>query len=190
MEEEVMKRSIIGLIGGIVCALARPIITPAEEPAGELLKPCAVIAGADSHVAKGRYQRITSAGDWTRVWQEHKGEKPTGEYDMFYDPLTLPWIDFDHYMVIAIFQGNGSNNAGLRAISISEENDRLIFRFENKGYQTGGSGPGGDGNKTAAYGFFVVPRSTKPVVLEERLHLMNRKDKPSVWKERITFPKL
>ena len=48
------------------------------------------------------------------MWQEHKGEKPTGQYDLYYDPLALQLIDFDRYMVIAIFQGNGWNNAGTK----------------------------------------------------------------------------
>ena len=181
-----MKRLIAGPV--LVLALAGAINAAAEEPAGRLLNPCVAITGADSRVAERVYLRITSAGDWTRVWQVHKGQKVTDQYDLFYDPLTLPLIDFDRYMVIAIFQGDGWNNAGLRPISISEENDRMIFRFENKGYQTGGSGPRGGGKKAAPYGFFVVPRSTKPLVLEEDQHSLI--GDPPVWKERITFPKL
>jgi hypothetical protein len=89
-------------------------------------------------------------------------------------------------MVIAIFQGAGWNNAGLKLVSISDEDNRIAVRFSNKGYQTGG--PDGGGRKVTAYGFFVVPRSTKPVVIEEDVH--EYIGKPPVWKERITFPKL
>ncbi len=181
-----MKRLLIGLIMSTVCVMAGLIAMPAEEPAGRQFKPCVAITGADSQVTEHRYQRVTSADDWTRVWQEHKGQKPTGQYDLHYDPLTLPLIDFDHYMVIAIFQGNGWNSAGLRAVSISEDEDRVVFRFMDKGYQTGG--PNGGGQKVAVYGFFVLPRSTKPVVLEENHQSL--KGEPPVWKERITFSKL
>lgn len=181
-----MKRLIVCLVIGIACALASLIATSAEEPAVRLLKPCVVITGTDSHVAEHRYHRITSADDWMRLWQEHKAQKVTDQYDMYYDPLTLPLIDFDGYMVIGIFQGNGWNSAGLRAVSISEENNRIIFRFDEKSYQT--SGLNGGGQKVAAYGFFVLPRSTKPVVLEENVQGLI--GKPPVWKERITFPKL
>jgi hypothetical protein len=183
-----MKRLLAILVLGLVYAPAGPIAATAKESAGKPLKPCVVITGADSHVMKLRYRRITSADEWTRVWQEHKGEKPTGQYDQFYDPLTLPSIDFDRYIVIAIFQGNGWNSAGLRAISISEENDCVIFRFDNKGYQTGGTSPDGGVKKATAYGFFVVPRSTKPVVLEE--NVQQYIGQPPEWKERMTFPKL
>jgi len=181
-----MNRPIAGLVVGLVCAMPGPVAAQAAEPAGKLVKPCVVISGADSHVAERRYHRITSADEWTRVWQEHKGQTVTGQYDLFYDPLTLPSIDFDRYMVIGIFEGKSWNNAGLMAVSISEGADRIVFRFTDKGYQT--AGPGGGGKKVAVYGFFVVPRSTKPVVLEQLMQ--SRRVGPDVWKECITFPKL
>jgi hypothetical protein len=180
-----MKRRITAIVLAIACTLAGLLDVPAEEPAGRLMKPCVVISGADSHVTEHQYRRIISADEWIRVWQEHKGEKPTGQYDLFYNPLALPLIDFDRYMVIAIFQGNGWNSAGLRAISISVEDKRIVFRFEDKSYQTGG--PHGGGRRVAVYGFFVVPRSTKSVVLED--NVQQYKGKPPVWQERITFPK-
>jgi hypothetical protein len=181
-----MKRLIVDLVVGMICAGVGLSAASAEKPAGRLLKPCVVITGADSHLAARRYLRITSADDWARVWQEHKGQKVTEQYDRFYDPLTLPLIDFHDYMVIGIFQGSGSNNAGLRAVSILEEKSRIVFRFGNKFYQT--AGPGGGGEKAAVYGFFVVPRSTKPVVLEESAPVL--KGQPPEWKQRITFPQL
>jgi hypothetical protein len=73
-------------------------------------------------------------------------------------------------MVIAVFQGSGVNNAGLKAVALLEEKDRIVFRFENKGYQTAGRGSGGQ--QVTVYGFFVLPRSSKTVVLEEYHHTM------------------
>jgi hypothetical protein len=178
-----MKRMAAILVVAIVCALVVRITTCAEGPAGKVLKPCVMITGANSRVTKSRYQRITSADEWARVWQEHKGKKPAAEYDLHYDPLTLPLIDFDNYMVIAIFQGNGWNSAGLKAVSIVEEGNRIVFRFDHKSYQTMGGA-----DKVTVYGFFVVPHSKKPVVLEENTqHYLGE---PPVWKERITFPTL
>ena len=53
----------------------------------------------------------------------------------------------------------------------------MVLGFENKGYQTGRSGPGGGGRKAAAYGFFVVPRSLETSSCRgERLHVMNIKN--------------
>ena len=179
--EKIMKRLIVALVVVVAWSLAALITTRAEGPARKVLKPCVAITGADSHVTKCRYERITSADQWARVWQEHKGKKPTGQYDSFYDPLTLPVIDFDRYMVIAIFWGECWNRTGLTA-SMTEEDRRIVFGFRVKTYQTW---PGGGEPKVAAYGFFVVPRSAKPVVVQEDIG-----QETFEWKERITFPKL
>jgi hypothetical protein len=175
-----MKRLIAVLAVGVVCLLTTLIATRAEGPAGKPLKPFLPITGADSHVTKCRYQRIMSAGEWTRVWQEHLGDKPTGQYDHLLMPF--PHVDFDKYMVIAIFQGESWSSRGLTDISISEEYDRIAFQFSNDWYQTVGGA-----DKVTVYGFFAVPRSTKPLVVVEEMHYMGG---PPDLVERITFPGL
>ena len=150
-------------------------------------KPCVTVTGADSHVSDRGYYRVQSIDDWTKIWQQHKGHKSDVKYDSYYDPLGLPLVDFDHYMVIAIFQGSSWNSAGLMAKSVSEKEDRITFRFDDKSYQTMsvGSESDGGGKKVTAYGFFVIPRSTKAVVLEENVQGLI--GKPPIWKERIKF---
>jgi hypothetical protein len=59
-------------------------------------------------------------------------------------------------MVNAIFRGNGWNSAGLQAVSIAENKGRLIFRFDEKAYQT--AGPDGGGQVVTVYGFFCNPQ--------------------------------
>ncbi len=172
-----MKPLISVPVIGVIFALVVLIATAAEKPVERQIKPCVAITGADSHVTIPRYHRITSAEVWTHIWQEHKGEKPTEEYDFYEDPLALPMIDFDDYMVIAVFQGEGWNSKGLSVVSISEEDKRIVLRYDNKSYQTVGGG-----NKVAAYGFFVLPRSAKPVVVEENVQIYG--GEPPVWKER------
>jgi hypothetical protein len=181
-----MNRTVLGLVVGMLFVLPEIRVCEAEQPAEKIKKPCVVISGADSLVAKPRYQRITSLDEWARVWQEHKGAKITTPYDFFYDPLTIPQIDFENYMVVAVFGGENWNSAGYRGDSISEDNNRLILKFKEKGYQT--AGPGGGGKKAAPYGFFVVPRSDKPLALFEDVRSM--RDNDPVWKEQITFPAL
>jgi len=183
-----MRLLIVAPVIGVVFALTCLTAASAEEPAVKPIKPCVVITGADSRVETPRYLRITSADDWARVWQEHKEKKPTRKYDLYYDPLTLPVIDFDAYMVIAIFQGSSWNRTGLRADSISEEADRIVFRFDEKSYQTGGPPGEAKANKVSVYGFFILSRSTKPVVLEE--DVQQYLNQPPVWKERIIFPEM
>jgi hypothetical protein len=86
-------------------------------------------------------------------------------------------------MVNAIFRGNGWNSAGLQAVSIAENKGRLIFRFDEKAYQT--AGPDGGGQVVTVYGFFVILKSTKDIVFEQ--NVQGRKGKPPVWKTRATI---
>ena len=166
-----------------VClALANEGDTTAALP----VVPCVVLTGADSHLAECQYHRITCMDDWSKLWQKHKGQANEREYDLYYDRLGLPVVDFERYMVIAIFQGSGWNSAGLKAIAISEQQDRIVFRFKDKSYQP--AGQYGGGQRVTVYGFFVLPRSPKSVVLEEAVQ--QYLGTPAEWKVRITFPRL
>lgn len=181
-----MKRTIAGFVA-IVCLLGVRFALAAEKGASKAIGPCVVISGADSRVTKRQYFRITSPEQWARIWQEHKGERPTDSYDFFHNPLTLPEIDFDRYMVIAVFQGESVNSAGIKAVSISESDDRILFQFEHKGYQTLSSAEHDGENKATAYGFFVIQRSNKSMAIEE--DVQRYIGQPPTWKERTTFPK-
>ena len=181
-----MKKVITGLIVIIVCSVVVHGLTVEQKNTPSAVRPCVTITGAYSHVSERSYHRITSEEQWTRVWQKHKGQKEDERYDLYYNPLGLPFVDFDGYMVIAIFQGSSWNSAGLKAVSISEEVNRIVFRFDDKSYQT--AGPDGGGKKVTVYGLFVVPRSAKAVILEENVQGLI--GKPPVWKERITFSRM
>ena len=70
-------------------------------------RPLVTLTGTDSHVKERSYHRVTSEDEWIKIWQRHKGEKESKDYDLFYNPLGLPYIDFEKCMVIAVFQGSG-----------------------------------------------------------------------------------
>jgi hypothetical protein len=181
-----MSRMITILVVGFTSlGLSHGVMAPAQK-ATAVVSPCVALTGTRSHVSERGYRRITSVKDWVTLWQKHKGQKDGEQYDLYFDPLEIPVIDFDRYMVIAVFQGNGSNSAGLNAVSVLEEQERIVLRFDDKTYQT--IGPDGGGKQVTVYGFFVFPRSSKPVTLEEQVQGL--KGKPDEWKERITFPKL
>lgn len=152
----------------------------AEEGRPPALRPCVVLTGTDSQVKERSCLRIESQEEWTKVWRRHRGDDAAAPYDEYFNPLGLPGIDFDKYMVVAVFQGEGWNSAGVKAVSIVEEKDRILFRFEGKWYQT--AGPDGGGKKVSVYGFFVLPRTAKTVVVEENAQgLIGH---PPLWKER------
>jgi len=155
----------------------------AAEATPSALRPCVVLTGADSLVKSPGYVRVESEKEWASVWHHHKGVEETKEHDAFFNPLGLPGIDFDRYMVIAVFCGSGWNSAGVTVASLTEERERLLLRFQGKWYQT--AGPDGGGRPACAYGFLVLPRTEKTVVLEENVqHLIGG---PPVWKERASL---
>jgi hypothetical protein len=147
--------------------------------------PLVTLTGADSHVKERSCHLIRSEKEWIKIWQRHKGVKELENYDLFYNPLGLPEVNFDKCIVIAAFQGSGWNSAGLRETVFKDEEDRIVLQFEDKAYQT--MGPGGGGEQVTVYGFFVLPRSDKTVVLEE--NVQNIIGSPPVWKERARFSK-
>jgi hypothetical protein len=147
-------------------------------------RPLMTLTGNDSQIKERSYHRIMSEDEWIKIWQQHRGVRVSKDYDFFYNPLGLPDINFEKCMVIAAFQGSGWNSAGLRAISVHEEKDRILLRFVSKGYQTGG--PEGGGKQVTVYGFFLLPRSDKTVVVEEEQRFLDRRV-PTLWQERATF---
>ena len=156
----------------------------AEDTAPQTMKPSVTLTSSDSQVKECGYHRVTSEDEWIKVWQRHKGAKEAKDYDLYFNPLNLPFIDFKTCMVIAIFQGDGTNSAGLKAVEVLEDKTSIIFRFKDKFYQTfGGEGVG----TKSVYGFFVLPRSTKTVILQE--DVQHGIGKPPIWKERVRFPK-
>jgi hypothetical protein len=149
--------------------------------------PYVTITGSDSHVTKPLYCRAASEAEWLRIWQRHKGAEKSDKYDSFYDPLGFPVVDFDKCMVVAIFTGSTWNCAGLKFAEIQETKDSIVFRYRSKDFQTFGNDGNGGGRRVNAYGFFVVPRSSKVMILEEDAH--QYKGDPPLWKERFRTAK-
>ena len=123
------------------------------------------LTGADSRVESRSYHRVASEADWIKIWQRHKGVEEAKNYDLYYNPLDLPCVNFEKCMVIAVFEGSGWNVAGLKSLAVEEDTNSIVLRYQIKGYQT--AGPDGGGKKVKVYGFFVLPRSKKTVILEE-----------------------
>lgn len=128
-------------------------------------------SGANSRIEERTYVRISSEKEWEKLWERHlETERPD--------------VDFSRAMVIGIFKGKGMNSDGVVIASVAEDDDTIRFRFDDASYQT--MGPGGGGRKVTAYGLFALPRSGKPVVLEENVQgLLGH---PPVWRERARLP--
>ncbi len=158
--------------------IASPLV--AKDSNKKLLSPIVTLSGADTKILKTDYLKIASQKDWENIWLQHVGIKVTENYDYYFNTANIPGIDFGKYMVIAIFQSPGKANAGVKAVSIVEKEEEIIFDFENKVYQYTVESIG-TGN---AYGFFILARSDKKIIIREKIEtLISRANKkPPIYK--------
>ena len=139
--------------------------------------PWVTWSGPNSALADASYRRISSAGEWQTLWLAHRGKtllESAGE---------VPQIDFRQCMVVAVFQGAGFNCRGVEAVSVTETAEAVTVRFSGQYYQTIG-----EGDAVRPFGVFLLPRSTKALVLEE--NVQNLLGQPPVWKLRAQFDAL
>ncbi len=162
------------LLGVLVVGLGIAVAQDARET-----KPYVTLAGAASGIAAKEYDRITTRDDMVKVWLRHVGADPARHND-FYNEAGVPDVDFGRCMVVAVFGGECINSAGMYAFSVAEEADQVLLRFGHRPFQSGR-----EGKRATPFGFFVVPRSAKALVLEENVqNLIGGEPK---WKERARF---
>jgi hypothetical protein len=157
-----------------------------EDEPGTTLTPYVSWSGAHSRIETKRYFRITSEAEWIDLWLDHVGMEKKGPYNRYYNPAGMPEIDFKSCMVVGVFQGKKWNSAGVIAVSIREEDERIRIRFDDKSYQT--MGPDGGGERVTPFGLFLLPASSKGLVLEE--NIQGLKNQGPEWKERARFEKM
>jgi len=193
-EAKWLRLAVAGLVAVIVFAVIAVLAFWSVQPVKQampqqeigLIPPAVVISGADSKILEREYHRVVTLQDWAVLWQRHKGLEYSGEYDLFYDHAGLPLVDFERFMVLGIFQGKSVNSAGLQAISLAYQSGRIVFKFDDKAFQSGG--PEADAAVPSPYGLFVIPKSDLPLVLEEDVRRLI--SGTPEWKECKTFPQL
>ncbi len=118
--------------------------------------------GHDSKITTQRFELVKSEAAWTSLWAQHSGRA-----ESFSPPErhSAPKIDFERFMVIAAFNGSSTNTDALIAESVSADENAVRVRFDRASFQT--SGPDGGAMNTTAFGFWVVERSDRPVILEQ-----------------------
>ncbi len=151
----------------------------AGEPKDEL-KPAVVWTDRDSQVAERSYKCLQSVEDWRKVWATHKGFTGRG-----LEP-PCPEVNFDAYMVVALFQGKSAQDLGLIIDSVKDEPLAIRLRYHPNWYSVLRTGKEVKGQyATTNYAFVVLPKSKKSIIIEERLP-GNRFDTPDkfIWHER------
>jgi len=150
-------------------------------PAGETatLRPLVTIAGANSQITTERCLRVTTQEQWAALWLEHLGQPPQPKYNLDFNKDGLPVVDFEQCMVVAVFDGATNNRAGVSAVAGPFEDPEAetktplasgdeVLRLSWHSYQTGGPGPDGGVVAASPFGFFVLPRSSAPLVVQDR----------------------
>ena len=191
----------VGLMLGVRPPLAEQAAR--HEVGGQgINKPLVSLSGAQTRIEGRSYHRLTSAEEFQGLYMRHLGHKPE-EFDDYYNRHGVPLVNFERCMVIAIFQGDSFNSAGVYVHSVEEDDERILVRFDDRSYQTSGGfsksedlvtgvpGAGGDDGgrqRVRAWGMFVLPRSAKAVVLEE--NVQNIIGDPPEWRERARLDPL
>lgn len=160
-----------------------PVRLPEREPGNPAtgpFDPLVFWSGPDSQITERRFERVMSDDAWQKLWEAHTG-KPV-EIRNTGGPA-MPQVNFDKCMVVAVCQGKSWNSNGVYCAQVIDEPERIVFRFDERSFQT--FGPGGGGVAVKPYGFFVLPRSTKAIVIED--NVQNLKDEPQKWKQRASF---
>jgi hypothetical protein len=143
-------------------------------------RPLVTLAGARSAIAAAEYHRVATKEELTALWLRHVDGGDPAKYSDYYNTAGVPEVDFERCAVVAVFGGRRVNSAGIYPVSLAEEADRVLLRFDHRSYQ---SGP--EATQVTPFGFFFVPRSGKALVLEE--NVQNLIGGPPKWKERARF---
>jgi hypothetical protein len=131
--------------------------------------PAVIWSGIDSAVTAQSCSRITTVEEWRQVWGAHAGRE-VGQRSYDLDP-SVPKVDFDHFIVIAVFQGSDFQSDGLRFESaIWEEKPQrtLVVSYSDASYSMTGTGRRTEPSPAVTpFAFFVLPRSTEAVLVQE-----------------------
>jgi hypothetical protein len=169
------------LCATLIASCVLPAILRAQQQAvasRASAMPLLALSGSDSKITTPSYRLISSQSEWEQLWRRHTGKPSTGGYI----EDGMPKVNFDKCMLVAVFN-HPANNLGVFAESLDEQSDRIVLRINNRWFSTitrlGHPAP----KPKNPYGFFVLPRSGKEVVVEEAVY--QRKSDPPTYQERV-----
>ena len=170
------------LIPLIWCALAAPLPQQVEnkndQPAGRPVRPFVSWMGPGSAVESAQVVRANTEADWHALWARHMGEKVTKNR---FEQVDAPKIDFEQCCVVMVLRGKTFNSDGTRYIAGGETDAQILLRIDEQSYQTASFNGSGGAVDCTPFGIFVLPRTTKPIVVEDNVQGLI--GKPPIWKE-------
>ena len=142
-------------------------------------------SGPRSEIRDPRLIQITDQESWNRLWTEHQGARAE-RLIAHGGGVASPRIDFERYLVIAMFRGETTNCDGERLVSLQERKDDVLLRFDSFTFQTSSFDGPDRGEAARSYGLWLVPRTGKPITIEENTQGML--DREPTWTWRTSMP--
>lgn len=167
----------ISLLALIALAGLTPSATAVER---RVYQAYVVLAGARSHIDTAEYHRVTRQTDLADLWLRHTGQgQERGR-----ERAEVPVVDFKRCMVIAVFGGRTTNCEGIYPHFMADGLKAYVsVRYVARTYQSGR-----EADRVTPFGFFVVERWKKSVVLEQGFFPLGG-GRPR-WERKATFAAL
>lgn len=118
--------------------------------------PIVFLTGNDSSVKEQQCLVIQNEESFLRVQMRHFGER---------DNPSCFQVDFEKYMVVAVFSGTFVNAAGYSDPVIKETETELSIRLPLADYQSSRE------EEVQLYAFLVIPITKKPISVEQGFRL-------------------
>jgi hypothetical protein len=147
----------------------------AQASAALCAPPAIVITGTDSKIDKPMSCLIDCQQSLVNMLAEHTGR--TVEQVQYGKELIS--IDFDKYILVALFHGVSHNNTGISVVDVLDKDDEITIRFRPNWYRSIGGI-----NDTKSFAFILIPKANKPVAVEE--NVSKGSDAPT-WKKHETL---
>lgn len=178
-----MELKLIAVVATLACAafLGTTNLSTSGQPKVAQPLPYLVAWSGIESKAPAKVERITTREAWERLWTQHTGT--TVQADAWPRP-SIPEVDFARCMVISIVPGEEINAYSVQLVEVQDRKADTLLRYDVLRYQV--SSPL-DADKPAPvqknrpYGFFVIERTLKPLVLED--NVQNIIGQPPIWKE-------
>ncbi len=135
--------------------------------------------GADSKRTEPGFEIVRDDAAWRALWGAHTGTDTTPGGAM--RRHAAPEVNFDRCVVVAHFRGRSTNHDGEVVHGVDESAERVRVRFIADTFQTASFDGPDRGVATTPYGIWVLPRTEKPVVIEEGTREL--KNEPVRWRE-------
>lgn len=183
MRPSLLALPLAALAAGL--ASARSASSPAQPLPIERSRPGIMLYGPESSIHERRFERIRDQQALNTLWAEHAKDLG-GQTSQGW--LLPPQIDFTSLEVIAFFRGPAVNTSGEIAELIEIGAEQVWLRFDSITPTPASdyAGPGGTAVRSHPYGLWVIPRSDKPISLEENIE--DTTSGPPRWREQHQFP--